>query len=186
MLQRSCSFCGRRRMRARLPRGWKVHGDSVLCRQCRRERYRLRSFTMRIVDLVGAAWRELCTALGDSWRRAALRDGTWEARIAEGQPVVRVLISDRWWDLRLKSASWFGGKKAAYEKLASGEAGGELSVYRMPKEDPTQHFEIMCRMVVWLPRERMEKLRTGRVSSNLRERSAHSTPECHSRRSQTL
>ena len=112
----SCSFCGRRKKRARLPRGWRVHGDSVLCTQCRRERYRLRSITMQIVESTGAAWQELGTAPGDSWRRARLRDGTWEARVAEGRPVVRVLIGDRWWDLRLKSASWYGGKRAAYEK----------------------------------------------------------------------
>lgn len=126
---------------------------------------------MQIVESTGAAWQELGTAPGDSWRRARLRDGTWEARVAEGRPVVRVLIGDRWWDLRLKSASWYGGKRAAYEKLASGEAGGELWVYRMPAKDPTQHFEITCRMVVWLSRERMENahglqdaLRTGRIS----------------------
>jgi hypothetical protein len=127
---------------------------------------------MQIVESIGAAWQELRSALGDSWRRATLRDGTWEARIAEGWPVVRVFIGDRWWDLRLKSASWSGGRRAAYEKLASGEAGGELWVYRAQAEDPTQHFEIMCRMVVWMPRERVENahgpqdaLRTGRISS---------------------
>jgi hypothetical protein len=156
MVRRSCSYCGRRALRGRLPRGWKVHGDTTLCLQCRRERYRLRSITMQVVESIGAAWRDLRTALGGSWRRAAPRDGTWQARIAEGRPVVRVLIRDRWWDLRLRSAAWTGGQRAAYEKLASGKAAGELSVYRVPTEDSTQHFEIMCRMVVWLPRERME------------------------------
>ena len=87
--------------------------------------------------------------------------------------MVRVLIGDRRWDLRLKSASWYGGQRAAYEKLASGKVAGELSVYRVPAKDPTQHFDIMCHMVVWMPRERVEKnaqgpqdaLRMGRVSS---------------------
>ncbi len=68
--------------------------------------------------------------------------------------MIHVLIKDRWWDLRLKSAAWTGGQRAAYEKLASGQAAGELSVYRVPTEDTTERFEIMCRMVVWLPRER--------------------------------
>ena len=36
-----------------------------------------------------------------------------EARIAEGQPMVGVLIRDRWWELRLKSATWSGGQRAA-------------------------------------------------------------------------
>lgn len=158
MLRRSCKICGRHATRARLPRGWKVHGDAVLCMECRRERYRLRSITMPVVESIGTAWRDLRTALGGSWRRATLREGTWEARIAENRPVVRVLIRDRWWDLRLKSAAWTGGQRAAYEKLASGEAAGDLSVYRVPTEDPNQQFEIMCRMVVWLPRERIKNM----------------------------
>ena len=172
MSRQSCSFCGRRGTRARLPRGWKVHGDAILCMQCRRERYRLRSITMQVVESIGAAWRDLRTALGGSWRRATLGDGAWEARIQEGRPVVRVLIRERWWDLRLKSAAWTGGQRAAYEKLAFGEAAGELLVYRVPTEDPSQRFEIMCRMVVWLPRERMrnteephDAFRIGRVGS---------------------
>jgi hypothetical protein len=172
MSRQSCSFCGRRGTRARLPRGWKVHGNAILCMQCRRERYRLRSITMQVVESIGAAWRDLRTALGGSWRRATLGDGAWEARIQEGRPVVRVLIRERWWDLRLKSAAWTGGQRAAYEKLAFGEAAGELLVYRVPTEDPSQRFEIMCRMVVWLPRERMrnteephDAFRIGRVGS---------------------
>jgi hypothetical protein len=127
---------------------------------------------MQVVESIGAAWRDLRTALGGSWRRATLGDGAWEARIQEGRPVVRVLIRERWWDLRLKSAAWTGGQRAAYEKLAFGEAAGELLVYRVPTEDPSQRFEIMCRMVVWLPRERMrnteephDAFRIGRVGS---------------------
>ena len=79
--------------------------------------------------------------------------------------MVRVLIRDRWWDLRLKSAAWTGGQRAAYEKLAFGKAAGELSVYRVLTADPTERFEIMCRMVVWLPRERMENTQEPRDAS---------------------
>jgi hypothetical protein len=116
------------------------------------------------VESAGVAWEELRAALEESWIHAATRFGVWEARIAEGQPVVRVLIRDHWWELHLKSAAWSGGQRAAYEKIASGAAAGELSFYRVPTDDtqfwnrgdPNAQSEIMCRMVAWLPREQME------------------------------
>lgn len=122
----NCSFCQRQGRGRQLPRGWKVHGGAVFCLPCRRERYRLRSITMSVVEPAGSSvvWQNLREMLVESWNQT--RDGEWEARIANGQAVVRLLISGRWWNLRLKSAAWTGGQKAAYEKIASGEAAGEL------------------------------------------------------------
>jgi hypothetical protein len=144
-----------------LPRDWKVCGEFVFCQQCRRRRYRLRSITMAVLEPGESGWRELCMALGESWLPAKLRDGTWEARVVEGQPVIRARIGERWWELGLNSY-WSPGQRAAYEKVAFGAAAGELSLYRAPR-DGTRHgnagspySEIMCRMVAWLPRERIE------------------------------
>ena len=114
-----CGFCRRRGMGNRLPRAWKVYGDVVFCAQCRRARYRLRSITMAVVEPIGVG-QELRTALEGSWSRTTPRNGIWEAKIVERQPVVRVLIRGRWWDLRLKSAAWYGGQREAYERIAYG------------------------------------------------------------------
>jgi hypothetical protein len=144
-----------------LPRDWKVCGQFVFCQQCRRRRFRLRSITMPVLEPGESGWQELRMALGESWLPAKLRDGTWEARVVDGQPVIRARIAERWWELGLNSA-WSAGQRAAYEKVASGAAAGELSLYRVPR-DGTRHgnagspySEIMCRMVVWLPREPIE------------------------------
>ena len=156
MSQMFCSFCRRRGRGERLPRGWKVSGDLVCCRRCRRQRYRLRSITMAVVDPVGATWQELRGALGESWPHALPHMGAWQARVATGQPVVGVLIGDRWWELRLKGA-WSGGQRAAFEAIASGAAAGELFFHHGPSGgDPGAHSEMMCRMVAWLPREPTE------------------------------
>jgi hypothetical protein len=162
----NCCFCRRRGRGERLPRGWKVSGNGVLCGQCRRQRYRLRSIRMAVVEPIEATLQELHAALDESWIHATPRDGVWEARIKEGQPVVRVLIRDRWWELRLKSADWSCGQRTAYEKIESGAAAGELFIYRAPTNDtqlrnrsnghPNAQYEIMCRMVAWLPREHVD------------------------------
>jgi hypothetical protein len=162
----NCSSCRRRVRGQRLPPGWKVSGDAVLCRQCLRQRYRFRSITMAVMEPIGAAWRDLRAVLEESCVHATPHGEVWQARIAEGQPVVRVLIRDRWWELRLKSAGWTGGKKAAYERVAFGAAAGELFIHRAPIEDtqlgnrsdrnPDTHSRIICKIVAWLPRKKVE------------------------------
>ena len=115
---------------------------------------------MAVVEPIEAAWHELRTAPDELWIHATPGDGVWEARIAQGRPVIRVRIRDRCWELGLFGA-WSGGRKAAYKKIASGEATGELFLYRVPR-DETQHgngsasdlraySKIMCRIVAWLP-----------------------------------
>jgi hypothetical protein len=113
----------------------------------------------------------LRAALEESWILAHPQEAVWEARIVEGQPAIRVLIGEWWWGLRLKSA-WSGGPGAAYEKIASGVAAGELFFDYVPTDaarlgdgfggDPDSHSEIMCWMVAWLPREQMEGAKTPR------------------------
>jgi hypothetical protein len=121
---------------------------------------------MAVVEPIGAAWQDLRSALEESCVHATPDDEVWQARIAEGQPMVRVLIRDRWWELRLKSAGWTGGKRAAYERVASGAAAGELFIYRVPMENtqlgnrsdlnPNTHSKTICRIVAWLPRKKVE------------------------------
>ena len=117
---------------------------------------------MTAVEPIGPASQELPYALEELWIRATPRDGVWEAGITEGgHPVVRLRIRERWWELHLKTAAWSGGRRAAYEAVASGAAAGELFIYRAPKKDtqlrnrpdgrPTERSEIMCRIVAWLP-----------------------------------
>jgi len=155
---RSCPRCGRG---DRLPRGWKVCGDTIYCPQCRRRQFRLRSITVTVAEPNGVAVQELRAALAERGEDAALGNRTWYAEIVEGQPVVRVLIRDRWWELRIKSAL-YGGQRAAYEKIVYSEAAGELFFYCAQTGgaqledgidgDTNAHPGIICRMVAWLPR----------------------------------
>jgi hypothetical protein len=121
---------------------------------------------MAVMEPIGAAWQDLRAALKESCLHATPHGEVWQAKMAEGQPVVRVLITGRWWELRLKSAAaWTGGKRAAYETVASGAAAGELFLYRAPIEDAqpgnrsdrnaNTRSKIICRIVAWLPRKKV-------------------------------
>jgi len=151
-----CSYCLRRGTMDPLPRGWKTCGDAVLCPDCRRRRYALRSITMTVAGPVGAAWRELgsvlesCTGPGPCHRK-------WEARLADGQPALRIRIGRRWWEGRLRSSAWSGARRAVFEKVASGAARGELFLFRAPSVNGTEgdldtQGQIMCRIVAWVRR----------------------------------
>jgi len=98
----------------------------------------------------------LRAAVAESWSHSTTRGGLWEAKIAEGRPVVRVLLGDRWCELHLKNAAWGAAQRTAYEQIASGEAAGELLFYRKPTGDSGPQSEFMCRIVAWLPRDRTE------------------------------
>jgi len=181
----SCSFCRRRGKSERATRGWKVFGGAVYCLQCRHTRYRLRSITMTLVEPAGSARRVLRAALEGLWISAAPHDRIWEARISEGQPVVRVLIRNRWWELGLKG-SGSPAQRFAYEQLASGAAAaGELFFLAVRRDDtqlrngsesdPNAHSEIKCRMVAWVPRDQTE------AQGHRAEPQQHATKE-HNRR----
>lgn len=120
---------------------------------------------MAVVEPIWGASQQLRAEIEESLIGTTPRQGNWEARIAGGQPVVRVLVRDRWWELCLKDTR-SGAQIAAYEKFASGAADGELFFYRAPTRD-TQlgngsgpclngHSEIRCQMVTWLPRDPFE------------------------------
>jgi hypothetical protein len=120
---------------------------------------------MPVAEPFGAEWPEWRAALEEAWIHAAPDDFVWKATIAQGQPTVRVFIKGRWWELRLKKGAWHGGKKAAYEMVASGVAAGELIFCRPPaaakhrgnrvEGESGEKIDILCRMVAWLPRARM-------------------------------
>jgi hypothetical protein len=88
---------------------------------------------------------------GENRRKPARGSG------AHQRPVVGVAPEKRRMD---------GRKKAAYEKVASGAAAGELFIYRAPIEDtqlgnrsdrnPNTYSKIICRIVAWLPRKKVE------------------------------
>jgi hypothetical protein len=170
----NCCLCRRRGREERLPRGWRALGDAIFCGQCCRRRYRLRSITMAVVEPIGPASQELRAAIEESSIHVTTRDGVWEAKVAEGQPVIRVLIKNRWWELRLKSVSWSGGQRVAYEGIASGATAGELFFNRLPPgggllwkrsgRDPNDYSGIICRMVAWIPRGQMEDAKTPQAA----------------------
>lgn len=75
---------------------------------------------------------------------------SWEPTIADGQPLIRVYVGNRWWTLPLRSDTWPHARKAAFESVVSGEAlAGELLLYRGLRRTPSG---IMCKTVAWLPR----------------------------------
>jgi hypothetical protein len=89
---------------------------------------------------------------------------SWEAKMPQERPVVRVRLADRWWELRLKGSPRFRRQTDAYRQMISGEAiRGELALYRVraqegkladrPNGDQTVKYTVMCKMVGWFPRE---------------------------------
>jgi len=169
----TCGLCGRFTRVEALPPGWKSSASVVFCRECRRQRFRLRSLTMTVEEPIWAAWQEFRTALEERWRRATpllLPDRAWELTTSDGRHIARVLIGDQWWALRLHDAKWSRGRREAYEKIAAGEAAaGEFFLYPRPTQEgrvqnrPSRDlrpYEIECKTVVWLPRRRPEQLTT--------------------------
>ena len=108
---------------------------------------------MTVAEPTEAAWGELLSTLETSCNGAAPCDCDWEAKVREGQPMLRIFMGRRWWEIRLRSTVWSRAKKAAYEKVASGAARAELFFSRgsFGASGP-----IACRIVAWLPRECVE------------------------------
>jgi hypothetical protein len=79
-------------------------------------------------------------------------------------------LGDQWWALRLEDTKWPRGRTEAYEKIASGEAAaGEFFMYPRPAYEACipnrpgrdlRPYEIECKTVAWLPRQRPERLTT--------------------------
>ena len=146
-----------------MPRDWKLSGGVVLCGQCWRRRFGLRSITMAVVEPIRATWQELLAELERSCHHETRHERDWSATFTDGRPVVRVLSGDRWWEMRLKSPRR-GGQRAAYERIATGGVHGELFFFRAPSgngqrltglsADTGTLSRMMCRIVAWLPRQR--------------------------------
>lgn len=165
-----CSFCGHCRTGDRLPRHWEVRGCLVLCPECRRRRYSLRSITTVVVEPIGAAWQELSKGFHEALGHAArlvIPDQARRLTIADGHAVGYVSIGDLSWALRLDSARWSRRQWANYRMVLSGEAVvSELLLYRASEYSPpnsagcTRRLPrgIVCRMVAWLPRTEHQEI----------------------------
>ena len=157
----TCGMCGRDATVQRLPRGWKACGPLVLCRKCRRERFRLRSITLTVAGPIGATWHEFGAAIEEAWSpsaRLAISDCEWELTVADRQSLLRVSVARRWWVLGVVIANLSRGQRDTCQKIASGQAVvGDLVLFRdsrpAPRGLPSQ---IVCRIVALLPREQRE------------------------------
>jgi len=162
-----CGLCRRYTRVEPLPSGWKRYRSLVFCPECRRQRFRLRFITMTVAEPIRDQWQEFRIALEGMWETCKpllLMDQAWELTTSNGQHIVRVLVGDQWWALRLNDANWSRGRREAYEKIAAGEAAaGDFLLYpRLTHEALIQNrssrdlrpYEIECKTVAWLPRER--------------------------------
>jgi hypothetical protein len=169
----TCALCARFTRAEQLPPGWKSYGSLVFCRDCRRQRFRLRSLTMTVAEPIGAQWQEFRIAVEERWRRTIpllLTDQEWGFTTIEGRHILQVLIQHQWWALRLHDAKWSRGRREAYEKIAAGEAtAGEVRLYPKPNyEESAQNrpgrglrpYEVECKTVVWLPLKCQEQFTT--------------------------
>jgi hypothetical protein len=160
----TCDFCGRLTRVEPLPPGWRIHGSLVFCRQCRRQRFRLRLLSMTVAEPIGAEWQKFRLALEKMWKRAPrllLTEQAWELTTVRGQHIARILIGDHWWALRLHDAKWSQARSEICEKIAAGEAAaGELLLYPRPAYEGRIHnrprnylrpYEIECKTEAWLP-----------------------------------
>jgi hypothetical protein len=169
----TCCFCGRIGAGKPLPRGWKVCGLIVCCRDCQKQQYRLRSLTMRLAEPGGLLGQEFSAAFEEARneaKRLVIPGQAWKPKIAEGHAWMHLCIDNRWWALRLDDAHWSPGRRDTYRKVATGEAvAGELLVYRRTgnveldrggasRASPAPG--IGFKAVAWLPRNFYELART--------------------------
>jgi len=157
----TCSFCERRRVVEELSHGWKTCNGLVLCPQCRRRRYRLRSLTLTVAESAGDQWREfraaLDAALGQK-QEMCIHDPAWKLTDEQGRPAICVSIADRWWTLSLHDARWPHGRRADFARIASGGAlPGDLTLSCKLFANSRASAGVVCRTVAWLPRERQPK-----------------------------
>jgi len=127
---------------------------------------------MMFAESVGAGEREFNAAVEQACSRTTpllLPNQAWNATLVEGQPLMRVYIEDRWWVMRINSGGWSDAQRAAYQRLSSGEGiAGELRIYRRPASDDFVQDRpnsdqlplsgVVCRTIVWLPREQQREI----------------------------
>ena len=166
-----CSFCKHPLPGRRFPQGWRTCGSFVACPPCRQKRFRLRRITTRIQEPLGASWQELNDALDEALGEMTpllIRDPAPELMFTEQEAWLRTSIGNRRWWLRLNTAHWSAGRRAACRKIVSGEGlVGEVLLYRenmgwgrRSKPFPSSQGSpgLLCRMVLWLRREHCEEV----------------------------
>jgi len=161
-----CSLCGRLTPGERLMRGWKICADRAFCKDCRRQRYRLRSLTVS-VEPIESAPQESRVALEDALSHTArliFHSQAWELVIVDSQPVVRLSMGNRWAAMHLNSGGWPPARWHVFESIASGKvAAGDLVVCRKrtgvdrspqrARSAKPARPRIVCKTVAWLPRQ---------------------------------
>lgn len=177
----NCRACGRLAAGSRLPQTWKVRGRLVLCRECWHELYRLRSVALTLGPLRdhGQEYRSVFEQIRNCAVRLFIPQGAWEFRIADGHPVVRVCLENRWWALSAQVAKLSSGRWNAYVRIARGEAlTNELLLYSRPTRNKSPRtnsdqprFEIVGKTAAWLPREQHDD------ASGLAVRANRPTPD---------
>jgi len=200
----TCGLCGRLTRVDGIPLRWKACGPVIICQDCRRRRFRLRFITMAVAEPIRAEWQEFRIALEELWTRAtpcSFANEAWELTTVEGQHIVRVLIRDQWWALRLHDAKWSRARTDAFERIAAGEAAaGQFSLYPRPtytgrienrSSRSRRPYEIACKTVAWLPREQAQDLirpqpvlggRADQPHPSLRHQNIEEIPISHLRR----
>lgn len=157
-----------------MPGGWRTNGYAVFCRQCRRQRFWLRSVTMTVIEPTGVARRELCAVLEASpfctvaaAVHAAPGERVWTVGSEDGRPVVRAKIGNRSWKVCLDRRHWTTGQKAAYTKVAAGDVHGEVS-FVLPEDDMRQGV-MTCRVTAWLPKQSANEVMPPRLRGRARQ-----------------
>jgi len=177
----TCGLCRRLSRVERLPRSWRTCGSLVLCRECRRERFRLRTLSLKVSHPIGATWEEFETVLEDVSGYSSpliLSPGAWELAATGRDGLLRVYVGLQWWGLRLRAGSLSRGQQDAFQKVVCREAlAGDLMLYtrfRRTREGPLRG--VVCTTVVWLLRDHRRGLvrhylaRIGRPDPGIRNR----------------
>ena len=175
----TCGLCRRLTRAGHLPRSWRTCGTLVLCRKCWRERFRLRTVSLKVSHPIGATWQEFETVLenvSDCLSPLILTPGTWELAATEGDGLLRVYIRLHWWRLSLSTGSLSRGQRDAFQKVAGrGALAGDLMLYTRFRRAPEGLLRgIVCTTVVWLSRDHRHGLvrhygdRTGQPDPGIR------------------
>lgn len=79
------------------------------------------------------------------------------------RPWVSARIADKRWEIRLRGGARYKRQLGAFKQMVRGEAvRGELALYRVRLQDKPG-YQIMVKMVAWLPRPNREGFRIGEI-----------------------
>jgi len=150
----TCCLCGRTRAGGQLPRGWKLRGRLVFCRECRRWRRRIRFVTMAVAEPVGAARKLFRAAINGQAPLLLVPDQAWDTLSGNG---------------RGSTAKGFPGE------LPSRREPGEGAQTRDPAGDSQSGFEITFHIVhllrEGLPHSPMQRRGSKEQGENVEEMS---------------